>query len=1009
MSDDFNKYKPATSDNFITRGLSEINCGILIYEADQRAEILYSNETLWSIFDCTYDAEFLLWVDGSARGLIHPIDREKVENIRRNQVHERQKHSKLSYRIKTKNGAIRYVDDYTCIYQDPEKGLVGVSYIFASNSQYDELTGLPSLQYFLDITNSTDSSSFKQGMTPVMLAFNLNRFKAYNLRYGRREGDSLLVSFANILSKHFDFEHCTRVDEDRFYVFSSVTDLEEKLKSVFDSLSHLNNGRSLSVRTGIYIYDPADYIFSSVACKYADIACDNNQDRQHSQYLCFDESMKETLQKQEYIFNTFNQALRQELIEVYYQPMVFVSTGKPYGFEAFSRWNDSHYGMLYPADFLPVLDKYHLTYKLDLYVIRKVAEAKHERKCRGQKTYPVSINLSATDFLSCDPCSELLAIIEEYELTPSDFHVEITESAISLDSGKLKSAIDRFHKNGFNVIVEYFGSENSSLSTFLHYEFDMVKLDRSFMRNFGERSKAIMHPIITMAKSLGIHTLAIGVETEEQASYLKLIGCELLQGFLYGRPLKLSDSVAMIDDLSKASVNPITEEISHEVYTSSDSAFHTLLKDSVSYKDSIFDILLSKYNSVHYLDLEADSYKEIISSYPVHKYLGDSGHNTVAAFSSVMKALAKPTYTGKILKFTNTATLAERLQYADHIHCDFEEVLYNWNMRAVFHVLARNKEGVATKVLFMTQKISADVSSEVLFTNVIHALENVYYAITFIALDTHEVTPIIMPDKMWERAGSQKTQPYEFLKNLYIENYVHKDFRDKVLHFSDIYSLPKRLTNRQYISLDYKSQDNKWRSFIYIPSRKNDDGTVTQVIMAIEDRDAEKNAQSVLEYQADHDAMTGLLNRAAYQNQKQRLMESSSPTAYVMIDANRFKDINDTYGHDIGDKVLKVIADNLKTAFRFTDLVIRLGGDEFCVILQDIKEDQVGALIEKLNSINEKISKPQGDFPGVTLSAGIALSEHGLTEELPKLADIAMYRAKHLPDTHVVLYNPSMF
>lgn len=1009
MSDEFNKYKPVTSDNFITRGLSEINCGILIYEADQHAEILYSNETLWSIFDCTYDAEFLLLVDGSARGLIHPIDRDKVENIRRNQVHEKQKHSKLSYRIRTKNGTIRYVDDYTCVYTDPEKGLVGVSYIFASDSQYDQLTGLPSPQYFLDMTNSTDRFSFEQGVTPVMLAFNLNRFKSYNLKYGRREGDSLLVSFARILSEHFHYENCTRVDADSFHVFSIITDLEEKLTSIFDALQELNGGRSLSVRVGIYIYDPADYIFSSVACKYAEIACEKLSDRKHSAFLCFDETMKDEIQKKDHIFNNFNQALRQGLIELHYQPMVYTSTGTPYGFEVFSRWNDPHYGMIYPLEFLPVLDKYHLTYKLDLYVVRNVAKTKAELRNKGQKTYPVSINLSATDFSSCDPCDEILAIIKEYDLTPSEFNIEITEAAINQDPDKLKLEISRFHKAGFNVIVEYFGSEHSSLSTFLHYDFDMVKLDRAFMCNFGERSKALIHPIITMAKSLGIHTLAIGIENEEQAEYMKRIGCELLQGFMYGKPSRLQDAVTLINDLKEQSSDLQLKEPSYEVYTHNDSLFHKLLKDAESYKDGIFDILLSKYNSIHYIDLETDSYKEIVASYPLHKYLGDGGHNIDAAFGKVMLALAKPAYTNKLIKFTSRETLSDRLNDNDLISCDFEEALYGWNMRATFHALARSADGTVTKVIFLTEKISSDVSSEVLFTNVIHALQNVYYTIIIITIDTHEVTPIIMPDIMWERAGNPKKQPYEFLKNLFIENYVRKDYRDKVMHFSDLYSIPKRIANKQYISLDYQNKDDKWRRFLYVPSKIDENGAITQIVMAIEDRDDEKNTQSMLEYQADHDAMTGLLNRSAYINHKERLLKSVSPMAYVMIDANRFKDINDTYGHDIGDKVLKVIAENLRTAFRFTDLVIRLGGDEFCVILQDIKKEQIGALIDKLNAINDTLAKPNGDYPGVTISAGIALSEHGLTEDLPKLADIAMYRAKHSKDIHVMLYDSSMF
>jgi|GEM_PF-1243351 len=1009
MSDDLNNYMPVTSDNFISRALTEINSGLMIYEVDQHAEIIYSNEALWSIFECSYDAEFLQLVNGSAKGLVHPSDRNRIENIVRTQFHNKQSQYKLSHRIRTKNGKTRYIDNYTHIYNDVEKGLIGVAYIFASDNQYDSLTGLPSLSYFLDLTNSKDSSIFKDDTVPVMLSFNLNKFKSFNVKYGRSEGDSLIIFFAKILAEHFGLQNCCHNEEDRFYVFTSVKNLEKKLDSVFISLQNLNYGRSLSVRTGIFIYDPADHIFSSVACKYADIACDRNSDRQHSNYMCFDESMKDDLQKREHIFNNFNQALRHGLIEVYYQPIIYASTKKPYGFEAFARWNDPHYGMLYPDDFIPVLNQYYLTYKLDFYIIKIVAETMKELKKMERPIYPVSVNLSSTDFLMCDPCEEFMNILHEYDLSASDFQVEITEDAINHNPDKFNLEIERFHKNGFSVALEYVGSKQSSLSTFLDYDFDIIKVDRAFMRNFGERSKAIIHPIITMAKSLGIHTLAVGVETEEQASYLKQIGCELLQGFLYSRPSKLSATSEILESLnSNDDGTPQSDINGHAVYASNSTAFYKLLKDSSSYKDRIFEVLLSRYNSVHYIDLETGDYKEIIASYPVHKYLGESGHNISAAFDNVMSALAKSQYFDKLARFTNIDTIVDRLRDNEYISCDFQESLYDWNMRAAFHALSRNDNGNATRILFSTLKISSDVNSEALFTNVVQALGNVYYAVLILDIATHNVTPIIMPDMLWERAGKINSQPYEFLMNLYIESYVSTDYRDKIIHFSDLYSLPKRLDNKPFISIDYKSNTDKWRRLLNVPSKKNDNGTVTQIVVAVEDTDDEKNTQSILEYQADHDALTGLLNRAAYNSQKEHLMESASPMAYIMVDANKFKNINDTYGHDIGDKVLKVIANNLKKVFRFTDLVIRMGGDEFCVILTDFNNKDMHALIDKLNTINDNLSVSTGDYPGITISAGIALSDHGFTEQLPKMADIAMYRAKQSTNTHVVLYDESM-
>lgn len=146
-----------------------------------------------------------------------------------------------------------------------------------------------------------------------------------------------------------------------------------------------------------------------------------------------------------------------------------------------------------------------------------------------------------------------------------------------------------------------------------------------------------------------------------------------------------------------------------------------------------------------------------------------------------------------------------------------------------------------------------------------------------------------------------------------------------------------------------------------------------------------------LEDKAKHDPLTGLLNRGGYDDLKNILKDSTSPLAFVIFDVDKFKDINDTYGHEKGDEVLKEVGSLLQTTFRATDYAIRLGGDEFALVMMDMRRRNIDALKEKLNYLNKALSNYN---PSVSLSIGVAFSDAGFHEELYKQADSALYEVK---------------
>lgn len=158
---------------------------------------------------------------------------------------------------------------------------------------------------------------------------------------------------------------------------------------------------------------------------------------------------------------------------------------------------------------------------------------------RGEHLAPISFNLSCTDFYSCDIYSIVKDTMEQYEIPPDALHVEITESAVTRDLEQLKEAIRKFHDLGLEVWMDDFGSGYSNLNILKELDFDVIKLDMAFLRNFDCDSAIIIKNIIHMARELNIRTLAEGVETRDLFDFLQEAGCDMAQGYYFSQPIPL--------------------------------------------------------------------------------------------------------------------------------------------------------------------------------------------------------------------------------------------------------------------------------------------------------------------------------------------------------------------------------------------------------------------------------------------------------------------------------------
>ena len=240
----------------------------------------------------------------------------------------------------------------------------------------------------------------------------------------------------------------------------------------------------------------------------------------------------------QYIIDNLDRAIEENWIQAFYQPIIRTANGRVSDEEALARWIDPEKGMLSPAEFIPILEDSKLIYKLDLHMVDQILWKMHDQKFHGLYVVPISVNLSRTDFDSCDIVGEITKRVDESGFGREMLTIEITESVVGSDFDFIKEQVEKFQSLGFKVWMDDFGSGYSSLDVLQSIHFDLIKLDMRFMKQFdNDKSKVILTELMKMALGLGIETICEGVEKKEQVDFLGEIGCTKIQGYYYCKPI----------------------------------------------------------------------------------------------------------------------------------------------------------------------------------------------------------------------------------------------------------------------------------------------------------------------------------------------------------------------------------------------------------------------------------------------------------------------------------------
>ena len=251
--------------------------------------------------------------------------------------------------------------------------------------------------------------------------------------------------------------------------------------------------------------------------------------------------------EENYFVEHFSEALENGYIQAFYQPIYRSVTKKIMCAEALARWIEPDKGMASPALFIPALEKNNLIFDLDMEVLRQTCQLYQELKERGTLLNTFSVNLSRQDFKHKDFYDKVVSILAKYDVPHDAIKLEITESLMMDETKVFSETLDAFMEAGFSIWMDDFGSGYSSLNVLKDYSFDVMKFDMLFLENFSMKGRRLLASLISMAKTLGIHTLSEGVETKEQQDFLSSVGCEALQGYYYSKPIPKTDLIGLID------------------------------------------------------------------------------------------------------------------------------------------------------------------------------------------------------------------------------------------------------------------------------------------------------------------------------------------------------------------------------------------------------------------------------------------------------------------------------
>lgn len=424
-------------------------------------------------------------------------------------------------------------------------------------AEFDPLTSLPNRMLLIDRTEQAlaHCQSTRQALT--MFVINIDRFKQVNESLGHKAGDALLVDVAKRLQALCRAQDTvSRLSSDEFVVLrpdcnadAAATLAEHILTSMLLPWHIAGHELVLSASVGIALFGHDGNSFHDLY-KHADIAMYQAKHQGGNTYRFFTPQMQKHHTRQLVVENALRKAIERQELHLVFQPQLALSTQQLAGFEVLLRWTNAELGAVSPAEFIPLAERTGLIIPIGEWVLANAVTQLAQWQRIGHRHLTLAINLSPLQFRQAGLFDMLQQLLLANQIAANTIELEITESAVMDDPDEASRLIAQFSAAGYNIAIDDFGTGYSSLSYLKRFALSKLKIDQSFVRDLltDDDDKAIVSAIINMAASLGISTIAEGVETAEQKALLRELGCSAIQGYFYSKPLAADAATSFIED-----------------------------------------------------------------------------------------------------------------------------------------------------------------------------------------------------------------------------------------------------------------------------------------------------------------------------------------------------------------------------------------------------------------------------------------------------------------------------
>jgi len=422
---------------------------------------------------------------------------------------------------------------------------------------YDHLTGLPNRRLLNDRIQHAMEKTERNEKLLAILFIDCDRFKPINDTLGHVVGDGLLISIANRLKENVrSSDTVCRVSGDEFGIVLENVDhvsvIDRVAQNIIESIAepHYIEGHKVftTVSVGITVF-PVEQNDVGGLLTSADIAMYHVKQNGGNHFEYFSADMNDRSKQRLVLELELHEAMIKNELEVYYQPLNKIDSDREIiGVEALLRWNHSERGMIQPLDFIYIAEDTGLIVSIGEWVLMQACMQIKKWEKKGKGTICASVNLSPRQFMHENLIVFVKNALEYSKINPEQLDLEITESTAMHSIEKSIEILHELKQLGVHISIDDFGTGYSSLSYLQKMPIDNLKIDRSFITNLhrSEKDKAFVQAIVTMANTLGMVTIAEGVENEEQFLFLKEIDCKIAQGYLFSKPIPSDQMAAML-------------------------------------------------------------------------------------------------------------------------------------------------------------------------------------------------------------------------------------------------------------------------------------------------------------------------------------------------------------------------------------------------------------------------------------------------------------------------------